>query len=84
MTGTGATVHATAAEYPQSTPICSSHNGTPLYETDIAGQQDSRCVPGTHIPYVHISCLKVDMPILTCISYILTKMAPLHLQKIEK
>ena len=43
---TGATAHAIATEYPQSIlrapQICSSHSGTVLHETYIAGQEESR------------------------------------------
>ena len=47
-TVTEATVHAIAAEYPLSTVngtlTCSSLSGTELYETCIAGQEESGCV----------------------------------------
>ena len=43
-TMTEATAHAVAAEYPHSTLNgtlnCSSHSGTALYETHLAGQED--------------------------------------------
>ena len=46
-TVTGATIHTEAAVYPQGTlngtPICSSHSGTALYETYLAGQEESGC-----------------------------------------
>ena len=39
---------AVAAEYPQSilngTPTCSNHSGTALYETNVAGEEESGCV----------------------------------------
>ena len=47
-TVTGATAHQIAAEYPHSTPTCSSHNGTALYETLIVGQEESGCVISIH------------------------------------
>ena len=49
-TVTGATVHAVATEYHQSTvkdtctPTCRGHIGTALYKSYIAGQEDSGCV----------------------------------------
>ena len=46
---------AVAAEYPHSTfngtPSCSSHGSTPLYETHVAGQEESGCV---WVHYNHI------------------------------
>ena len=44
----GATTHAVAAKYPHSTLhsilTCSSLSGTALYETHVAGQEESGCV----------------------------------------
>ena len=44
----GANAHAVAVEYPHSsfngTPTHSSHTGTVLYETYVAGQEESGCV----------------------------------------
>ena len=44
---TGATAYPLVAEYPHSTfngtPTCSSHIGTALYETHVAGKEESRC-----------------------------------------
>ena len=47
-TVTGATAHPVAAEYTystrNSTSTCSNHIGTALYETHVAGQEESGCV----------------------------------------
>ena len=43
VTGIEDTKHAVTAEYPYSTPACSSHIGTVLYETYVAGQEESEC-----------------------------------------
>ena len=41
-------MHPVAVEYPHSilsgTLTCSSHSGTALYETHVAGQEESGCV----------------------------------------
>ena len=48
---TGATSHAVAT----ATPTCSSHCGTTLYETYVAGQEESGCVSrGGLIPGVDL------------------------------
>ena len=45
---TAATAYSEAAEYPhctlRGTLTCSSHGGTTLYDTHIAGQEESSCV----------------------------------------
>ena len=47
-TVTGATAHPVAAESPhrtlKGTVSCSNHSGTALYETHVAGQEESGCV----------------------------------------
>ena len=51
---TEGTVHPVAVEYHHSTlsstPTCSSHIGTALYETHIAGREGSAYIRGVRVP----------------------------------
>ena len=78
-TGTEATVHAVAAEYLHSTfnstPTCSSHSGTSLYDSHRAGLEESGCVVIViHVGLLGIANLLLLHPVL--ISYFLHRSWP--------
>ena len=62
-------VTADSAEYPHSTlngtPTCSSYIGTALYETHVAGQEESGHVLGGDVTATHMRYLKYQMFVMT-------------------